>query len=98
MIKRVIASPGDWVDIDNAGNVYVNGALLEEPYLTEKSLGECNITLPYQVPDGRIFVMGDDRAVSLDSRTTAVGPIGREQVLGRVLVRVWPLSAVGKIS
>ena len=98
LIKRVIASPGDWVDIDNAGNVYVNGALLEEPYLTEKSLGECNITLPYQVPDGRIFVMGDDRAVSLDSRTTAVGPIGREQVLGRVLVRVWPLSAVGKIS
>lgn len=60
LIKRVIASPGDWVDIDNAGNVYVNGALLEEPYLTEKSLGECNITLPYQVPDGRIFVMGDD--------------------------------------
>ena len=98
LIKRVIASPGDWVDIDNAGNVYVNGALLEEPYRTEKSLGECNITLPYQVPDGRIFVMGDDRAVSLDSRTTAVGPIGREQVLGRVLVRVWPLSAVGKIS
>ena len=98
LIKRVIASPGDWVDIDNAGNVYVNGALLEEPYLTEKSLGECNITLPYQVPDGRIFVMGDDRAVSLDSRTTAVGPIGREQGRGRVLVRVWPLSAVGKIS
>lgn len=97
LIKRVIASAGDWVDIDKKGNVSVNGLLLEEPYLQEKALGECNIELPYQVPDGRVFVMGDDRAVSLDSRTTAVGPISKEQVLGQVVFRVWPLSEFGTV-
>ncbi len=98
LIKRVIASAGEWVDIDEEGNVYVDGVLLDEPYIQEKSLGECNIELPYQVPDGRIFVMGDDRAVSLDSRTTAVGPVSQEQVLGRVVFRVWPLPALGTID
>lgn len=98
LIKRVIASAGDWVNIDEAGNVYVNGVLLEEPYLQEKALGECNIELPYQVPDGKVFVMGDDRAVSLDSRTTAVGPVSKEQVLGRVLFRVWPFGELGRIE
>ena len=97
LIKRVIASAGDWVDIDADGNVSVNGLWLEEPYLQEKALGECNIELPYQVPDGKVFVMGDDRAVSLDSRTTAVGPISKEQVLGQVVFRVWPLSEFGRI-
>ena len=97
LIKRVIASAGDWVDIDREGNVSVNGVQLEEPYLQEKSLGECNIDLPYQVPDGRVFVMGDDREISLDSRTTAVGCISKEQVLGQVVFRVWPLSELGKL-
>lgn len=97
LIKRVIASAGDWVDIDRNGNVSVNGLELEEPYLQEKALGECNIELPYQVPDGKVFVMGDDRAVSLDSRTTAVGPISKEQVLGLVVFRVWPLSEFGRV-
>ena len=98
LIKRVIASAGDWVDIDADGNVYVNGILLEEPYLQEKALGECNIELPYQVPDGRVFVMGDDRAVSLDSRTTAVGCVSKEQVLGQVVFRAWPLKEVGPVK
>ena len=98
LIKRVIASAGDWVDISENGDVYVNGVLLEEPYIKEKSLGECNIEFPYQVPDGKVFVMGDDRAVSLDSRTTAVGPVSKEQVLGRVVFRVWPLSAFGRVE
>ena len=98
LIKRVIASAGDWVDIDADGNVYVNGILLEEPYLQEKALGECNIELPYQVPDGRVFVMGDDRAVSLDSRTTAVGCVSKEQVLGQVVFRAWPLKEVGLVK
>lgn len=97
LIKRVIASAGDWVNIEENGDVFINGILLEEPYLTEKALGECNIELPYQVPDGKVFVMGDDRAVSLDSRTTAVGPVSSEQVLGRVVLRVWPLAEFGQI-
>ena len=98
LIKRVIASAGDWVDISEDGSVYVNGVLLEEPYIQEKALGECNIELPYQVPDGKVFVMGDDRPVSLDSRTTAVGPVSKEQVLGRVVFRVWPLSSFGSVK
>lgn len=98
LIKRVIASAGEWVDIDTDGNVFVNGVPLEEPYITEKALGECNIELPYQVPDGRVFVMGDDRAISLDSRTTAVGCISKEQILGQVVLRVWPLNTAGLIK
>lgn len=98
LIKRVIAQAGDWVNIDVQGNVSVNGELLEEPYLQEKSLGECNIELPYQVPDGRVFVMGDDRAISLDSRTTAVGCISKEQVLGQVVFRVWPIIEFGMVK
>lgn len=98
LIKRVIASAGDWVDIDTDGNVSVNGIQLEEPYLQEKSLGECNIDLPYQVPDGRVFVMGDDRAISLDSRTSAVGCVSKEQVLGHVVFRVWPMNKFGAIK
>ena len=90
LVKRVIAAAGDWVDIDENGNVYVNGELLNEPYITDKALGECNIELPYQVPDGKCFVMGDHRATSIDSRNTAVGCISDGMVVGRIIVRVWP--------
>ena len=95
LVKRVIAAAGDWVDIDEEGNVYVNGELLEEPYISEKALGDCNITLPYQVPDGKCFVMGDHRATSIDSRNTAVGCISDGVVVGRILLRVWPLEEAG---
>lgn len=98
LVKRVIAAPGDWVDIDKEGNVYVNEELLEEPYVTDKALGDCNITLPYQVPDGRCFVMGDHRTTSIDSRNTAVGCISDGVVVGRILLRVWPLEEAGFIN
>ena len=98
LVKRVIATSGDWVDIDREGTVYVNGVKLEEPYITEKALGECNITLPYQVPDGKCFVMGDHRANSIDSRTTTVGCIAGDKIVGKLLLRFWPLSSFGLIN
>ena len=97
MVKRVIAVSGDWVDIDKDGNVYVNNELLEEPYVTEKALGICDITLPYQVPEGRIFVLGDHRETSVDSRSSTIGSISEEFLVGKILFRVWPLTDMGMI-
>jgi len=95
LVKRVIAHAGDWVDIDEDGTVYDNSVKLEEPYLSELSKGDCNIELPYQVPENRWFVMGDHRSVSIDSRNTAVGCVAEEQIVGRIVFRVWPPKAVG---
>ena len=97
LVKRVIAGPGDWVDIDEEGNTYVNNQLLDEPYVFEKSLGDCNIELPYQVPENRIFVMGDHRSVSVDSRTASIGCVSQEQIAGRLVFRVWPLPRFGGV-
>ena len=98
LVKRVIANPGDWVDIDNDGNVYVNNVKLEEPYLQEKAYGEVNIELPYQVPDGKIFVMGDNRSVSIDSRHSSIGCVSDEQIVGKIVYRVWPLTTIGRVQ
>lgn len=98
LVKRCIAGPGQWVDIDEEGNVYVDGRLLDEPYLTEKALGDCNIKLPYQVPDSRYFCMGDHRSTSVDSRNTAVGCVAEEQVVGKIVFRVWPLTKLGTLK
>ena len=97
LIKRYIAGPSDYVNVDEDGNVSVNGTLLDEPYLAEKAYGEADIEFPYQVPDQRYFVMGDNRSVSIDSRSSIVGCIAGDQIVGKVVFRVWPLSAFGPL-
>ena len=98
LIKRVVGISGEWVDIDNNGVVTIDGKVLDEPYVTDMALGECNIKLPYQVPESRVFVMGDHRSVSVDSRTAEIGCIPEEQIVGRLIFRVWPLKDFGPIE
>ncbi len=92
LIKRVIGLPGDMISIDEEGNVTVNGEVLDEPYIFEKSLGQCDIEFPYQVPESRIFVLGDHRDTSVDSRSSVIGSIEVERIVGVVLCRFWPLD------
>ncbi len=94
LIKRVIAGPGDWVVIDKDGAVFINGEKLDEPYVSEAAYGNANIEFPYQVPDSSWFVMGDHRATSIDSRNTAVGPVYEEQIVGKIIFRLWPMGKV----
>ena len=98
LVKRYIAGPSDYVNIDEDGNVSVNGTLLDEPYLVEKAFGETDIELPYQVPELRYFVMGDNRSVSIDSRSSVVGCVAEDQIVGKVVFRVWPLRAFGPLN
>ena len=97
LLKRVIALPEDEVAIDAEGNVYVNGEILEEPYVTEKGLGDCDLEFPYKVPGTSYFVLGDQRSNSVDSRNSLVGAISQEDIIGKLFLRVWPFSKMGFI-
>lgn len=97
LIKRLIGTSGDWINIDRDGTVYVNGKEINEPYIDEKALGQCNIELPCQVPENKVFVMGDHRSVSIDSRNTAIGFVSEEQVIGHIVCQIWPLKKIRTI-
>ena len=98
MVKRVIATAGQWVDIDEVGNVYIDGTMLAEPYLSGQLVGERDIELPLQVPDNQFFVMGDNRAISMDSRSRDFGMIHRDEIIGKSIFRIWPLTAIGFVK
>ena len=95
LLKRAVGSAGDEIEIDNEGNVFVNGGKIDEPYLDKKDLGRCELEFPYQVPEGMIFVLGDNRAISIDSRIKSIGCVEKDQIVGKVVVRAWPLPRMG---
>ena len=98
LVKRVIELPGDWVDIKADGTVLINGVELEEPYISEKAFGLCDLELPYQVPESKYFLMGDDRDISKDSRSSVIGCVARDQIVGKIVLRIWPLVEFGLVQ
>lgn len=98
LLKRVIAGAGDWITIDGEGRVFVNGNLLEEPYVNEPGLGENDVEYPYQIPENSYWVMGDKRVSSIDSRSSLIGCVNHDQIIGKVLFRIWPLKGLGALE
>lgn len=98
LLKRVTGGPGDEIDIDQEGNVYVNGVVIDEPYVSEKKAGKCDQNFPYRVPEDMVFVLGDNRAVSLDSRVRSIGCVEYDQIVGKVIFRAWPLNRIERMD
>ena len=94
LIKRVIGIPGDWIEIDTDGTVYLNGEKLDEPYAEQLSVGECDLEFPFQVPQEQYFVLGDMRESSIDSRNTLIGCVAKDQIVGKVFFRIWPYKTI----
>ena len=94
LIKRVIGVPGDWIEIDTDGTIYLNGEKLDEPYVSQKAFGECDLEFPFQVPQEQYFVIGDMRESSIDSRNTLIGCVSKDQIVGKVFFRVWPFKSI----
>lgn len=92
LIKRIIATPGDYIWMESDGTVFLNGEMLDEPYVSEKALGECDVEFPYQVPENSYFVMGDKRETSIDSRSSVIGCIAEDQIVGKIICKIWPLE------
>ena len=98
LVKRVIATSGQWVKITDEGDVYVDGKLVNEPYVKEKSLGQADVKFPIQVSEGSYFILGDDRETSIDSRTEVIGSISQEDIIGKVLIKAWPIKQIGVVK
>ncbi len=98
LVKRIVGCPGEWVNIDKDGNVFIDGKQLDEPYVQEKALGDCDIELPFQVPEDHYFVMGDDRPISVDSRHESIGAVAVDQIIGKIMCRLWPLDKIGTVE
>lgn len=98
LIKRVIGLPGDYIEMDVKGNIYVNGEAIDEPYLTEKAFGECDLEFPYQVPESQYFLLGDQRATSIDSRSSVIGCVSYDQMVGKLVLKVWPFEEISFVG